>query len=96
MNNDLISREALLDAMCKTCTMQEVCEKSYNETRDFIQAIPAVDAEPVRHGHWKSKGNSLECSECGHEFTKYDWEGSIVAYYWCPSCGAKMHVERWE
>ena len=100
MNNDLISREAALEIVMKYCPDDDGSCSSANvdlrEMLDEIEAIPAVDAEPVRHGHWKSRGNSLECSECGHEFTKYDWEGSIVAYYWCPSCGAKMHVERWE
>lgn len=94
MNNDLISRSALLDAMCKTCTMQEVCEKSYNETRDFIQSIPAVDAEPVRHGRWENIGyittayGSIDtgcCSECGAV------DVPIEPYDdYCPHCGAMM------
>lgn len=94
MNNDLINREALLDAMCKTCTMQEVCEKSYNETRDFIQAIPAVDAEPVRHGriietieNGKFK-RIFSC--CGKNFTTMT---TWMTPRYCPNCGAKMDGE---
>ena len=89
MNNDLISREALLDAMCKTCTMQEACEKSYNETRDFIQAIPAVDAEPVRHGRWEQYPgpSDIRCTYCKVEFDKSKMP---LARNYCPNCGAKM------
>lgn len=78
MNNDLISREVLLDAMCKTCTMQEVCEKSYNETRDFIQAIPAVDAVEV-----------VRCKDCIYKAIPSCCPGQITGFritddWYCP------------
>lgn len=98
--NDLISRSALLEAMDKLYmaalrktahSVETIYELDHLSM--LVKDAPAVDAEPVRHGYWKDKGNHLECSECGHEFTKYDWEGSIVSYYWCPCCGAKTHAE---
>lgn len=105
--NNLIEREALKrdvrdvvfavadtplsnDAMSKLVFQmgELVCKK--------IDEAPGVDAEPVRHGFWKSDGNFLKCSECDRDFTMYDREGSVNAYYWCPNCGAKMHTERTE
>lgn len=64
------------------------------EMLDEIEAIPAVDAEPVRHGRWKDIGyittayGSIDtgcCSECGAvdvPIEPYD--------YYCPCCGAMM------
>ena len=51
----------------------------------------AFSNEPVRHGEWKGHGNFIECSECGNDYPKYDWGGSVVSYYYCPNCGAKMY-----
>lgn len=54
----------------------------------MLELLPAVDAEPVRHGHWE-KGDPTDanpyimcCSECG-KLGLSDW-------VCCPRCGAKM------
>lgn len=51
---------------------------------------PAVDAEPVRHGHWEDKYNDGDwhCSVCGaivekDEQNRHNWNR-------CYHCGAKM------
>ena len=53
---------------------------------DHVEAMPTVDAVPVRHGKWIAQDTSrvkFMCSECnarnygGHE-------------NYCPYCGAKM------
>ena len=56
---------------------------------------PVVDAEPVRHGHWKvvkssnhPYGNDVACSVCGFKM------GSSFGYGFCPNCGAKMDEDR--
>lgn len=54
-----------------------------------INRLPAVDAEPVRHGKWIYKvfQNGIGyfmCSECGHA----SWSDE---YNYCFDCGAKMH-----
>ena len=51
-----------------------------------VDAIPAVDVAPVRHGRWKRYGRNLgECSSCG--------EIVNIRYKFCPNCGAKMDLE---
>lgn len=58
-----------------------------------IQAIPAANVVPVRHGRWIDKGKSpyndmfkaFECSECGMKY-----QDITVPGYYCPNCGARM------
>lgn len=63
---------------------------------DLIEAYPAADVEPVRHGYFigtefdgYADGNPVfyewECSECGCVF-----EDDEPKYRFCPNCGAKM------
>lgn len=51
---------------------------------------PAVDAEPVRHGKWKSMGDCgvTECSAC-----EWNTEEYVGDYKYCPCCGAKMDAD---
>ena len=42
MDGDLISRKALLERYGEPC----------HSFRDVIETMPAIDAEPVRHGRW--------------------------------------------
>ena len=58
-------------------------------TKDEIEAMPTVDAVPVRHAYWirhedweEEGGCGWECSECGM--------GSEVDYKFCMRCGARM------
>ena len=86
--SDLISRNALLDAMPKNDELLSV------DVRRIICESPIIDAGPVRHGRWKTKVYTTEsdgwiteyreevCSECG--------EGQIGISNYCPNCGAKM------
>ena len=61
-----------------------------------VQRLPAVDAEPVRHGRFigteyngYADGNPVyyewKCSECGCVF-----EDEEPTYNYCPNCGADM------
>lgn len=81
-----------LSASCMPIDDREIsglfdCDESI---RDIIDAIPAADVRPERHGHWGSEkiGYSgimfRRCSCCGHcgvddEYANY-----------CARCGAKM------
>ena len=91
--SDLISRNALLDAMPKNDELLSV------DVRRIICESPIIDAEPVRHGHWETKEYTTEdsfddwivihheevCSECG--------KGQGERSKFCPNCGAKMDGE---
>ena len=89
--SDLISRDALLDAMPKNDELLSV------DVRRIICESPIIDAVPVQHGRWETKVYTTEsdgwiteyreevCSECG--------EGQIGISNYCPNCGAKMDLE---
>ena len=57
--------------------------------KDMIKLTSAVDAEPVKHGHWENPylnyyGHPCHCcSRCGFKASHYDKN-------YCPNCGAKM------
>ena len=89
MNNDLISRSALL----------ELAHNHVGGTVDCndIARFPAVDAEPVRHGRWEwADDGYLRCGECTQKApttTQYQDEPIQTATNYCPNCGARMDVE---
>jgi transcription elongation factor Elf1 len=74
---------------CRAC--------AYADAMDFIEAIPAADVQPVKHGHWEEEDimpydNFVVCSECGmnlshQNYTKEEWQES---FRYCPNCGARM------
>ena len=75
--------------------------------KSFVDSVPTVDAEPVRHGAW------LPCDKKGYVLTEtalrdgrrwYGYKcsecnniyhGNAFTKY-CPNCGAKMDGERKE
>lgn len=58
-------------------------------TTRLIDAIPAADVAPVRHGHWVFEPGKIPyCSEC----KKYSDDGDKGATF-CPWCGARMDKE---
>lgn len=93
MQNDLISRSALLevitfDRKAAKVHPQEICERferfcDYAET--LVEQTPTVDAAPVRHGRWTFPWTSPECSACRKT---QKWTSK-----YCPNCGAKMDAE---
>lgn len=97
MNNDLISRSALLDSFSRNrLGAMGKRRQGIEEVVEAIEAAPAVDAAPVRHGEWVLMPvrirygypcASWKCSYCGHE-TFLDPHDRIMNY--CNRCGAKM------
>lgn len=77
LNNDLISRPALLAAY-------DAAHKGPpGGARKLIEEAPGVGAAPVAHGRWTDRGSlSCRCSCCGSK--------SNAEYNYCPHCGAKM------
>ena len=64
-----------------------------------VDAIPAADVAPVRHGRWKPYHEAdigydeygVRCSNC--KFEVEDHEVNFIMKY-CPNCGAKMDKEQ--
>lgn len=85
-SNDLISRTELLNDL-SYCAPELWHDEQYIKAK--IMKQPAVDAEPVRHGHWvkeldRNYHYRWHCSECGFV------EAIILRFHYCPGCGAKM------
>ena len=83
MANDLISRNALLDAMPKDDELFSL------DVRRVILNAPAVDAAPVVQSQWKyfRKQNTAVCLNCSFE---RDLDANFGAAVACPNCGALM------
>lgn len=75
--------------MCRAC--------AYADAMDIIEAIPAADVQPVKHGHWieevrevggffKLYQTYIHCSECGKEH----YSGTLPKPNFCDNCGADM------
>lgn len=100
MNNDLISRSALLkEISTKTMMYDGSCIKKGIgvlldkwEVLDRIQAAHAVDAEPVRRGQYDKGG---DCTVCGYPMPTDDRCDAIFPQEikYCYNCGAKMDLE---
>lgn len=66
-----------------------------------VDEIPAVDVEPVRHGHWiikpidKMSKYKCTCSACGWDVNCDSWRDpfDLDETEFCPHCGAKMDEE---
>lgn len=65
------------------------------EMLDKLEAIPAADVEPVRHGawypcfeDWRQQQEGNKCSVCGFEY----YGTGIRSFHYCPNCGAKMDL----
>ena len=64
------------------------------EIASIIANMPAVEAEPVRHGKWVDLSDSVwQCTACGDEF--YFEVGTPIMNNgnYCSCCGAKMGSE---
>jgi hypothetical protein len=103
---DLISREAAVDhvksVFCKGCNNYDgircqACEVD-DVLLDVFDGVPAVDAEPVRHGRWIEPdyvyfgAKRYICNQCKDD--EY-WENRYHNYKenYCPNCGARMDLE---
>lgn len=96
MNNDLISRAAaikVVKAMTHDPDMGDDAAAFGCMVWGVLDRLPAVDAEPVRHGRWAHMGGDewycTVCTEVIH--TEGSWEKPTDKY--CHECGAKMDAE---
>lgn len=63
-------------------------------TKEEIDNMPTIEAEPVRHAHWIWKGDEGDsrfmCSACGGKEHVPTCMGKPDIWEYCPNCGAKM------
>ena len=82
---EYIEREAAI------ARLENLFQLQASTARAIIEAIPAADVAPVRHGRWikptRVPDSMLdECSLCGFDCGAY-------TFNYCPNCGAKMDGE---
>lgn len=105
MNNDLISRSALLREARRFFDCDEKGKVVYARIKAVevavINAAPAMDIEAVVHAHWihcKGKSNLWYCSACGEKIIYNPTRKTYKPHKKpvnevnkrCRSCGAKM------
>ena len=105
MNNDLISRKALLkilhplndepeDMMSDEYFERDnMCSNDMlNEVLEIVEAFSSIDAKPVRHGWWTAYkiDGRYGLNETSENRCSICNRYSIFAYRFCPECGAKM------
>lgn len=54
--------------------------------KEDIDAMPTVDAEPVRHGKWILG----KCNRCGEHAPFWSMATTYYESNYCPNCGARM------
>jgi len=109
--NDLISRQAVIDAIanCTNCGTPDELRKYVDkhslengwtggvlDAMEAVEDIPAADVVPVVHSRWIKTADGAECEKCGREAVY-----QIIDDHWqyepfCPHCGAKMDGHREE
>lgn len=102
MSDDLISRQAAIDAINEhlefvtsglgiDSEVKKIYKIAYNHTIDVISILPDIQPEQ-KIGRWEHDGghfaNRWICSQCGYKFY---FEKSEAKY--CPNCGAKMESD---
>lgn len=96
----LIDASELIQLLCINMDSGEQFDKATH----CVDAMPTVDAVPVRHGKWIIRDNPgtgwyrITCSECGEDVTSTApcigfFPNAKVSWDYCPNCGARMDVE---
>lgn len=116
--SDYISRDAAIavaeDAQKEVCPLSlwgrrfAFDKEKYDLWQELIEkleAIPAADVEPVRHGRWEcvydyyTGGTDITCSHCKNTrtvngcFVSTNGKSCYFEDDYCPNCGAKMDLE---
>lgn len=101
-NNDYISREAVLRALCDASTPVIADNGKPTFQVDYVEAVnraPAADVRPVVRGEWIRFPESMKyqnvydadfivCSCCEEPFNVMD--NDCERFMFCPNCGTDM------
>lgn len=103
MENDLISRSALKDALLKLAEEAEGNIALPADVNDLLLDAPAIDPESLRPvAYWQYDPNGIDwglgawvCSRCGEKNDNVRCQKDVsphrfVGARYCPNCGAKM------
>ena len=98
---ELIDRYATMDAIPAPIDADEA--EYYGKICDAIETMPAIEAEPVRHGEWHECWHTDTvcasiCTNCGKVATQArvivgQELMTNVRYSLCPNCGARMDAD---
>ena len=80
-------------------------EMSIGEICSLIKGQSTVDAEPVKHAHWKNIHGDYSIAQCSSCVSVFDvtyegnsnevlWKDLIGIHRYCSYCGAKMDEEK--
>ena len=86
---EYIEREAAKELHCKICKDKYVCYRGENcEEIKLFNTLPKADVKKVVHARWE---NHTHCTACGWAMED-DVAGGyyMVAFPYCPNCGATM------
>ncbi len=96
---EYLERESILNAIRKTSNLY-VDQQGLYLSCELIAAMPATDAQPVKHGYWEEVTDyggwgdtHYRCSVCGEEWYLEDGKPKDNNMNFCPQCGAKMDAE---
>lgn len=99
---DYVSRDDVKNALLNKgqhttrYRLGETWELNFMEILEALDAIPAADIQPVKHGRWELTNNPSfrKCSECGAWWGKEFTTNNYANY--CPHCGARMDLKEGE
>lgn len=91
---EYIEREALPQKKERGFFLDDYFNAGWNACLNNIEAIPAADVVPVRHGRWIYNEKSMAvCSICGNTVAFVSNPNSKWEFgHYCPNCGALMMV----
>ncbi len=89
---EFIDKDALLKALMEICKEEEfkggasfALAKMIDKTAHF----PAADVSPRVRSKWK-KNKAFGCCQCGACGDLYPYTDYVLAWKYCPNCGACM------
>jgi len=88
--DDLISRQAAIEALCDNCdNVQAVCPHYPCKQYIAVENLPSAQPERKR-GRWiYNSPVTMKCDQCGLAIKDWDWH----RFKFCPNCDCDMRGE---